>query len=89
MTHPFHPLSGQVLEVIDRRRREDGEVVYLEAEPDRVIRLPQAWTSLGAPDAFVVLAGGRSLYRVEDLLRLAELVAEIDRGHGEDEGGDV
>ena len=40
-------------------------------------RLPTAWTSLGCADPFLRMAAGRSLFRVEDLVRLAELVAQI------------
>ena len=41
MTHPFHPLSGQVLEVADRRRFEaDGERLCLEVTPGRLEWIP-------------------------------------------------
>jgi hypothetical protein len=42
-----------------------------------VERLPAAWTSLGDVEPFVELSAGRALFRVDDLVRLAELVAEI------------
>ena len=77
MTHPFHPLHGRTLDIVDRRRRQDGEYVYLEVDTQRVVRLPAAWTSLGAVDPIVMLAAGRSLFRAEDLARLAEVVAQI------------
>jgi hypothetical protein len=78
VTHPFHPLHGKVLEVIDRRYVGDRERVYLEVEPDRVVALATAWTSLGPKEPFVTMAAGRSLFRVDDLVRLAELVSELD-----------
>jgi hypothetical protein len=37
--------------------------------------LPVAWTDAAQPDAFVAMAAGRSAFRVEDLLCLADLVA--------------
>ena len=77
MTHPFHPLHGQVLEVVDRRHFEFGERLYLEVEPGRIETLPVAWTSLGPPDVWLDMAAGRSLFRVDDLLRLADLIASI------------
>lgn len=78
MTHPFHPLHGRVLDVVDRRRSgPDEDRLYLEVEPGRVVPIPAAWTSLAPPDPFILLAGGRSLFRVEDLLRLCDLVADI------------
>jgi hypothetical protein len=36
--------------------------------------LPAAWTDRAPSDPFVALAGGRSAFRVSDLLELAELV---------------
>jgi hypothetical protein len=43
--------------------------------------LPTAWTDAGEPDVFVALAGGRSAFRVEDLLVLVELIEGL-RGPG-------
>jgi hypothetical protein len=39
--------------------------------------LPASWTDVVDPDPFVVMAAGRSLFRVEDLLTLADLLAEL------------
>ena len=77
VTHPFHPLHGRTFEVIDRRHGQSGECVYLEVDTVRVERVPTAWTSLCSADPFLRVAAGRSLFRVEDLVRLAELVAQI------------
>jgi hypothetical protein len=76
VTHPFHPLYGGTYEVVDRRRCHE-EYLYLEVDGERVQRLPVGWTSLGGVDPFVQRSAGRSLFRVDDLLRLSELVAEI------------
>ena len=44
---------------------------------DGIMRsLPTAWTDAAAPDVFVVMAAGRSAFRVEDLLGLATLITE-------------
>ncbi len=77
MTHPFHPLRGRTLDVVDRRRCQDGEYVYVEVDGQRVERLPSAWTSLGCVDPVVTIAAGRSLFRADDLARLAEIVAAV------------
>ena len=42
--------------------------------------LPTAWTSEAEEDAFIALSGGRSAFRPEDLLALAELLAGIAAG---------
>lgn len=39
--------------------------------------LPTAWTDAAAPDVFVAVAAGRSPFRAEDLVALAELVAHV------------
>ena len=77
MTHPFHLLFGQELDVLDRRSFLDRECVDLEVEPGRVARLDVAWTSLGPTDPFVARSAGRSLLHVAKLARLCELVAAM------------
>ena len=86
MTHPFHPLQGRVMEVIDHRRFGTDEYLYLEAEEGRVHRLPIGWTSLGPVEPWVAVAKNRSLFRVDDLIRLAELISEL---HTSPNGGAV
>jgi hypothetical protein len=66
--------------VVDRRRSGDGERLYLEIAPGRVVPVPGAWTSLGPADAWLEVAGGRALFRVDDLLRLADLMASVGAG---------
>jgi hypothetical protein len=39
--------------------------------------LPRGWTDAAEIDAFVVLAAGRSAFRVEDLVALVGVVAEL------------
>jgi hypothetical protein len=41
--------------------------------------LPTTWTDIAAPDPFVTMASGRACCRVSDLLRLATLIAEVER----------
>jgi hypothetical protein len=77
VTHPFHPLAGKVFDIVDRRCFDGGEYVYLEIRPGVVQGVPVAWTSLGATDPFIAMAAGRSTFRVDALLRLAEIVSEL------------
>ena len=77
VTHPFHPLHDQELEVVDLRHFQDGEYVYVDVGNGKVARLPEAWTSLGAQDPFVTISAGRSLFLIGDLQRLSRLVGEI------------
>ena len=54
----------------------EHRVFYRRTGDDQVRTLPARWTDVVEPDPFLVLAAGRSLFRVEDLLALAVLVAE-------------
>jgi hypothetical protein len=45
-----------------------------------LVSVPAAWTSVSAPDPVVVVAAGRSAFRVEDLVDLARFIEELKRG---------
>ena len=47
--------------------------------------LPLAWTDAGEVDPFVVVAAGRSAFRVADLLDAAALIDGLRRPGGPDE----
>jgi hypothetical protein len=58
--------------------REYGEErVYYRDQNGRTRFLPVRWTSLAAPDPFVLTAAGRAYFRLEDLIRLAEQMREL------------
>ena len=58
--------------------REYGEErVYYRDQNGRMRFLPVRWTSLAAPDPFVLTAAGRAYFRLEDLIRLAEQMKEL------------
>ena len=42
--------------------------------------LPTSWTDVAEPDVFVAVSGGRSPFRVVDLLALADLIDGIKAG---------
>lgn len=44
------------------------------------LSVPINWTDAVPADAYLTVGGGRSLFRVEDLLALKELIAESRRG---------
>jgi hypothetical protein len=48
--------------------------VWFYDEQGRLRGLPSAWTDRAPADPFVVVAAGRSAFRVCDLLELAEYV---------------
>ena len=77
MIHPYHPLVGRTFELA-AQNREFGEDRVFYRDPDGRMRfLPTRWTSLAAPDPFVIAAAGKAYFRLEDLIRLAEQIREL------------
>ena len=68
---------------MERRRYWGMDRVWWVDESDRVRSLPTAWTSEAEEDAFVLLSGGRSAFRPEDLLALADLLVGVAAGAGD------
>ena len=59
VTHPFHPLSGQRLEVLFAKRRGDGVVLVCAGGVYGSVTLPEAWTDRGGlPEAYRLAAEG-------------------------------
>ncbi|GIH73541.1 DUF5372 family protein [Sphaerimonospora thailandensis] len=81
MTHRFHPLFGQVLEFVKRRNNYgNDDRVYVYDTCGELVSLPAEWTDVIAEDPFVVMADGRAAFRTDDLLKLADLIAQISTG---------
>jgi hypothetical protein len=57
--------------------------VYFYDHEQRLIALPAAWTDVIAPDPFVLIASGRSLFQAADLLELTGLIRDLP-GKGSD-----
>jgi hypothetical protein len=77
VNHPHHPLFGQEFEVADWRHNWSEDRVYFRGPNDRLISIPSGWTDLVAQDPFVVMAAGRSHFRVEDLVELVRLIEKL------------
>ena len=54
----------------------EDRTYYLDADA-RLKSIPLGWTSLAASDPFVTIADGRAYFRSADLLRLVQLIQEI------------
>ena len=74
MTHPFHPWSGRSFEFVAVRQTWKQHRVFFLLGDGTLTSVPVAWTDAAEPDAFVVVAAGRSSFRVEDLLAVAEVI---------------
>jgi hypothetical protein len=70
VTHPFHPLKGQRLEVLYAKRRGTDTVFVCAGGVSGQITLPQAWTDRGEPP----LAHRLSAERLAELGALARLL---------------
>ena len=80
VTHPFHPLCGREFALVTYRRDWWGHRVYFHDDAGRLASLPAQWTSVFPADPYVAISGGRSPFRVQDLLELAQLIARIRQG---------
>jgi hypothetical protein len=76
--HPFHPYRGIEFQVDSIRRLAYEHRVLFFNPKGRRSSVPLDWTDIGPKDPFVVVSASRSLFRVEDLLHLVDLIAEIN-----------
>ena len=64
VTHPFHPLFGQALDVVVHRHNWGEDRVYFRDGRGHLTSLPAGWTSVVPEDAFVAVgAVPESFYR--------------------------
>jgi hypothetical protein len=71
-------LRGEEYELVGFAHTWGEYRVFFRMPPDqRVHSLPAGWTDVEAPDAFVVMAAWRSLFRPVDLLALADLLKDL------------
>jgi len=79
VTHPFHPLSGRQFACVGERFNRYGKRLLLRVDDVTVRSVPPQWTDLVAPDPEIVMGRHRALFRVADLVELAQLVEELGR----------
>ena len=77
MTHPFHPLRGQSIPLVEVRRNWSEIRVFYTGPSGRLASIPAAWTSLSEPDIFLLLSEGRSAFRCEELLALGRFLDSL------------
>jgi hypothetical protein len=83
VTHPFHPWRDRTFVLIGVRHNWGEDRVFFLDDRAVLKSLPRGWTDQGDPDPFVAMAEGRSPFRCEDLLALAELLDGLTEGGGE------
>jgi hypothetical protein len=72
--HPFHPWVGREFVFVAIRLAWGEDRVFFFDEGGVQRSLPAGWTDAVAPDPFVALSGGRSAFRVADLVALGNLI---------------
>jgi hypothetical protein len=55
-------------------------MVVVLCEDGTVARLPCSWTDAQGPDPYSILSEGRSRFRLDDLLKLVEVVEHMLAG---------
>jgi hypothetical protein len=73
------------------RQNWGEEIVWFHDANGQLNSLPAVWTSVIAEDPFVAVSGGRSLFRVAELLDLARLIEDLKvlKQRDECKGNDV
>jgi hypothetical protein len=74
VTHPFHPLFGREFDLIEYRNNWGEDRVYFHDAEGLLQSILANCTDVGGVDPFVEIAAGRSCFRYEELLRLADLL---------------
>jgi len=78
ITHPFHPCCGSEFKVEYYNCSQHEDWVLSRDKNGKKITFPAYWTSLIPPDPFAVISAGRSLFLLEDLIKLVDYVKHLD-----------
>lgn len=74
VTHPHHPLFGQVFDLVERGRNWREDRVFFHDTAGGSHSMPAVWTDLVAEDPFNAVARGRAAFRAQELLELVQLI---------------
>jgi hypothetical protein len=70
-------LFGQEFELVEYRNNWGEDRVYFRDAEGRLQSILASCTDAGGVDPFVEIAAGRSFFRYEDLVRLADLLEKL------------
>lgn len=70
-------MRGREIELVSHIRGWADDRLFFHDEEKRLTSIPTAWTSLAPSDPFVEIAWGRAHFRVEDMLRLSEMILDL------------
>lgn len=77
VTHPFHPLFNKEFEIIGFFNSWKKECIEFLDDQGNRSSLPLEWTDAADIDPFLHFSIGRSHFRIDELLRLVDLVDAI------------
>jgi len=80
VTHPFHPLSGKIYELVICRQNWGEKRAYYHDKEGRLRSIPMEWTNLAPVEPFVRVSAGRSAFQVTDLLEVSRLLVTLSKG---------
>jgi hypothetical protein len=76
-------LFQQEFEVVSYRQNWGEDRVWFHDGNGQLHSIPASWTDVAEVDPFVVVAAGRSLFRISDLLELAQLIQGVKAESGD------
>lgn len=76
VTHPFHPLRGQKLELVKVPRKANSKLTVRHPE-GRAFRIPRDWTDLETQQAKPSQAPPDRLLDINGLCTLAKIISNI------------
>ena len=74
MTHPYHPLHDHEFEIHNLVTTGGVPLVCYITDAATLASIPVSWTSLRSVDDFERVSGGRSLWRIDDLVALRGII---------------
>ena len=77
VTHPFHPLFGREFDLVVRKHNWAEDRVFFVVDDGELRSVAAGWTDVDPGDPFVVVAAGRSAFRVDDPVSLAPLIGGL------------
>lgn len=80
ITHAFHPQFGKEFDLVSFTNTWKKQYVQFTDEDGHYYSVPIGWTDAAGGDPFVEFSNGRSHFRVEELLRLVDLVSSLNEG---------
>jgi len=78
ITHPFHPEYLKKFKLVNYVNSFGVvRIAYYKNDTD-ITSIPLSWTDAKEADPFIELSGGRSFFKIEELLLIVKLVKDLN-----------